>query len=203
FGIGTHSGTRFGEPLLTFEDPDGLPLSLIEPMEADDRQPWVTDEIGKDVAIRGFHSATLTLRTVTSTAAILTDVFGYEFAGKEGYRHRYITKALPTAATVDLIEAPNQSPGVGAAGTIHHVAFRVQDEQIQEEIRQRVEDRGLNVTAKIDRNYFYSVYFREPGGVLFEIATDNPGFTVDEPIDKLGTHLMLPPQYESRRAQIE
>lgn len=203
YGVGNHAGTRFGEPFLAFEDPDGLPLALIEPAGVDDRQPWVTEEIGKEVGIRGFHSTTLTLRSITNTAAVLTEVFGYEFAGKEGYRHRYITKALPTAATVDLLETPNQSPGVGAGGTIHHVAFRVQDEEVQEEIRQRVDERGLNVTPKIDRNYFFSVYFREPGGVLFEIATDNPGFTVDEPINELGTHLMLPPRYEPRRAEIE
>lgn len=204
FGIGiTTSGTRFGEAYIAFEDPDGLPLSLVEPAASDDRQPWVTDEISADVAIRGFHSTTLTLKTINNTAALLTEVFGYESVGKEGYRHRYVTRAISTAATVDLVEAPQQSAGIGAAGTIHHVAFRVKDEQVQEEIRKRVAARGLNVTPKIDRNYFFSVYFREPGGVLFEIATDNPGFTVDESVSELGTHLMLPPRYEPRRAEIE
>jgi glyoxalase family protein len=204
FGIGvTNSGSRFGESFIAFEDPDGLPLSLIEPAASDDRKPWITDEVGSDVAIRGFHSTTLTLRNIEKTAAVLTEVFGYESAGKEGYRNRYVTNATPTAATVDLVEAPQQSAGVGAAGTIHHVAFRVKDEQVQDEIRQRVAARGLDVTPKIDRNYFFSVYFREPGGVLFEIATDNPGFTVDESAAELGTHLMLPPRYEPRRAEIE
>lgn len=199
----SQSGTRFGEAFITFEDPDGMPLSLIEPVTADDREPWVTEEINKDVAIRGFHSTTLMLRTVENTAAVLTEVLGYDLAGKEGYRHRYITRAVPTAATVDLLEAPQQSPGVGAAGTIHHIAFRVENEEAQEEIRKQVDERGLNVTPKIDRNYFFSIYFREPGGVLFEVATDNPGFTVDESIEELGTHLMLPPRYEPRRAEIE
>ncbi len=204
FGFGiAQSGSRFGEPFIAFEDPDGLPLSLIEPAAGDDRRPWVTDEISGDVAIHGFHSTTLTLRTVENTASLLMEVLGYEYEGKEGYRHRYVTRATPTAATVDLIEAPQQSPGVGAAGTIHHIAFRVQDEQVQEELRERIDARGLNVTPKIDRNYFYSIYFREPGGVLFEIATDNPGFTVDESLAELGTHLMLPPRYEPRRTEIE
>ncbi|MDV3309570.1 MAG: ring-cleaving dioxygenase [Cyclobacteriaceae bacterium] len=203
FGFTSRSESRFGEPYLTFEDPDGLPLALTEPATADDREPWITDEIGKDVALRGFHSTTLTLRTIENTASVLTEVLGYEFVGKEGYRYRYVTRAIPTAATVDLIEAPNQSPGVGAAGTIHHIAFRVENEEVQEEVRKRVEKLGMNVTPKIDRNYFYSVYFREPGGVLFEIATDNPGFTVDESVSELGTHLMLPPRYDSRRQEIE
>lgn len=204
FGIGVvTSGSRFGEPFVTFEDPDGLPLSLVEPAATDNRQPWTTDEIGPGVAIRGFHSATLTLKHIERTATILTGLFGYQSAGKEGYRHRYVTGAIPAAATVDLIEAPQQSAGVGAAGTIHHVAFRVKDEHVQEELGKKVAAHGLNITPKIDRNYFFSLYFREPGGVLFEIATDNPGFTVDESVGELGTHLMLPPRYEPQRGEIE
>jgi glyoxalase family protein len=104
---------------------------------------------------------------------------------------------------VDLIESPNEPSGLGGSGTNHHVAFRVKDEEAQMKLRERVVEKGLHITQKIDRNYFYSLYFREPGGVLFEIATDNPGFGVDEPLDQLGSGLLLPPQYEARRAEIE
>lgn len=199
----TGEDSRFGERYLAFEDPDGLPLSLIVPSAGDDRKPWETDEVKAGEAIRGFHSITLTLRNVEKTAQVLTDIFAYKFTELAGDRHRYITDASPTAAVVDLVEAPQARSGINAGGTVHHVAFRVKDEKVLMDFRQKVVDFGLHITPKIDRNYFYSLYFREPGGVLFEIATDNPGFTVDEPASELGTHLKLPAQYESRRAEIE
>jgi glyoxalase family protein len=110
---------------------------------------------------------------------------------------------VENAATVDLLEAPNEARSGNASGVIHHVAFRVKDEQSLMEFRQKVLAKGLNITEKIDRNYFFSLYFREPGGVLFELATDNPGFSIDETVNDLGTNLKLPMQYESRRAEIE
>jgi glyoxalase family protein len=140
---------------------------------------------------------------VKPTAAILSDIFGYTLLKQEGSSYRFITDAIENAAIVDVIEEPNGKPGIGAGGTNHHVAFRVKNEEVLMAFREKVAARGLNITPKIDRNYFFSLYFREPGGVLFEIATDNPGFDADEPVNELGTHLKLPAQYEAQRSQIE
>jgi glyoxalase family protein len=199
----TGTGTRFGEDFIAFEDPDGLPISLIIPKGADNRKPWETDEVKADVATKGFHSITLTLTSVEGTASVLTDIFGYTFTGKEGNRYRYTTDAVDNASIVDIIEAPDEKRTGNAGGTIHHVAFRVTDEKVLMEFRDKVLEKGLNITQKVDRNYFYSLYFREPGGVLFEIATDNPGFSVDESVSELGKNLKLPAQYEGHRKQIE
>jgi len=194
---------RLGETYLPFKDPDGLDLELIVPKHADDRRPWVTSEVPAAAATRGFHSVTLTLRSIAPTATVLTDILGYELTVQEGNRYRYMTDAIPTAAVVDLLEEPRLSRGFNGSGTNHHLAFRVPDEATQMEYREKILSRGLDITPKINRDYFYSLYFREPGGVLFEIATDNPGFTMDEPLDQLGTHLRLPRQYEPMRQEIE
>lgn len=199
----TERGNRFGEDYLAFEDPDGLPLTLIIPSSPDKRKGWSTDEVTAGVATKGFHSITLSLASVTRTAKVLTDVFDYTLLNREGNRYRYITRAAENASIVDLLELPGEPAGINAGGTIHHVAFRVPDEEVLMQYRQKVLRHGLNITPKIDRNYFFSLYFREPGGVLFELATDNPGFAVDESVEELGTHLKLPPQYEGRRAEIE
>lgn len=194
---------RFGEILLPFQDPDGLQLNLIVPGKEDARQPWETAEVKKDTATKGFHSVTLTLRDMKPTAKVLTDIFGYKLLTQEGNFYRFVTDAVDNAAIVDIIEDANGKPGVGAGGTNHHVAFRVKNEEVLMAFREKVAAFGLNITPKIDRNYFFSLYFREPGGVLFEIATDNPGFDADEAVNELGTHLKLPAQYESRRSEIE
>ena len=170
----TGSGIRFGEQYLTFEDPDGLPISLIIPKSPDPRKPWETEEVGNEVAIRGFHSITLTLNKVSETAAILTDIFDYEFIGQESNRFRYRTKHMDTANIVDLIEEHAAIRTGNGGGTIHHVAFRVKNEKELMEFREKILAAGFNITPKKDRNYFLSLYFREPGGVLFEIATDSP-----------------------------
>lgn len=194
---------RFGETYLSFQDPDGLSIDLIVPEKEDNRKPWETNEVKADVATKGFHNVTLSLKNIRATAEILTDILGYKLLKQETNRYRLITDAVNNAAIVDLLELPNAAAGYNAAGTNHHVAFRVKDENIQMEFREKIASRGLNITPKIDRDYFYSVYFREPGGVLFELATDNPGFTVDEPVNELGTHLKLPKQFEKARPQIE
>ena len=194
---------RMGETYLPFADPDGLNISLIVSKTPDDRAPWATSEVGPDAATKGFHSVTLTLRSVAPTAEILTELFGYTLKEQEGNRYRFITDANPTAAIVDIVETPDQHRGFNGSGTNHHVAFRVPDEATQQEYQEKILRKGLHITPKIDRDYFFSVYFREPGGVLFEIATDNPGFTVDEPANELGGHLKLPIQYEPMRARIE
>jgi glyoxalase family protein len=194
---------RFGETVLPFRDPDGLNIDLIVPQQPDTREPWTTTDVKADAATKGFHSVTLTLKSIAPTASILTDVFGYQLKGQEGNRYRFITPAGASASIVDLVETPQGTRGLNGGGTNHHVAFRVPNEEVQMEFREKILSKGLHITPKINRDYFYSLYFREPGGVLFELATDTPGFTVDEPLDQLGTHLKLPNQYESSRETIE
>lgn len=194
---------RFGEVVLPFRDPDGLELKLIVPTQADNRITWNTNEINKENATTGFHSITLRVRNIDPTATVLTDIFGYHLLKQEGSHYRFITDAVEEANIVDVIEDPVGKPGINAGGTNHHVAFRVKDDKVLMKFREKVLTHGLQITEKIDRNYFFSLYFREPAGVLFEIASDNPGFIVDEELAELGTHLKLPAQYESYRSAIE
>lgn len=194
---------RFGEKYLPFLDPDGLKLELVISPATDNRTPYETTEIKADTATRGFYNTTLTLNNIKATADVLTNIFDYRLTGGEGNRYRYATDAADTANIIDLVELPAEQQGIGAGGTVHHVAFRVKDDATQMEFREKIEKSGFHITPQIDRNYFHSVYFREPGGVLFEIATDNPGFTVDEPLGELGKHLKLPAQYEPQRKKIE
>ena len=199
--IKVETGKRFDEEYLSFKDPDGLPLTLLAPIQSDSRTGWHTKEVSTDVAIKGFHSVTLTLNRKDATQQVL-ELLGYTLTGQENTRYRYATEAIDTAHIIDIVEV-NTPRGVNAAGTIHHIAFRVKDEEVQMAIREKIVKAGYQITPKIDRNYFFSLYFREPGGVLFEIATDNPGFATDESVSELGSHLMLPAQYEASRARIE
>jgi len=194
---------KFGEKHLPFQDPDGLKIDFVVPGTEDNRRPWVTNEIKTDVATKGFHSVTLTLKRPEPTVAVLTGILGYHLLKQEGNHYRFITDTIDNANVVDLVIAPDVPGGLNAAGTNHHVAFRVKNDNILMDYREKVLSKGYNITPKIDRDYFYSLYFREPGGVLFELATDNPGFTKDESAGELGTHLKLPKQYENARAQIE
>jgi glyoxalase family protein len=194
---------RFGEKFIALQDSDGLNLSLIEPLNNDIRKPWIAEGLMEETATRGFHSIVLTLKNAVATEAVLTTVFGYQFLGQEGNRFRYRTNAIDTANIIDIIQEPHGQSGINAVGTNHHVAFRVKDDTQFRHFREKVKNEGLHITEKIDRNYFYSLYFREPGGVLFEIASDNPGFATDEAISDLGTNLKLPAQYEKRRTEIE
>jgi glyoxalase family protein len=194
---------RFGDVYLPFFDPDGLYITLVSPAEPDERKGWETTEVRENTATRGFYNVTLTLNRIDETARVLTDIFGYRQQSQEGNRYRFVTDAIRTACTIDLLEDREGKRGRNSAGTNHHIAFRVTDEPTQQTYREKVLESGLQITEKINRDYFYSVYFREPGGVLFEIATDNPGFTVDEPLIELGTHLKLPNQYEASRKEIE
>lgn len=203
FNINVEEGEIFGEKLISFQDPDGLQLQFIESLTVDDRKVWITDDIKEENALKGFHNITLTLKNAAATIKVLTDIFGYSLQKQEGKRYRFVTDAITTANIVDIIEDDEIEAGKNAAGTNHHVAFRVKDEQILMEFREKVIAAGLNITTKINRDYFYSLYFREPGGILFEIATDNPGFTVDEPLNELGTSLKLPKQHEPLREKIE
>lgn len=194
---------NFGEKLIVFQDPDGLDLTLIEAKNEDSRTGFETEEIKGENTVKGFHTVTLTLNSIKETAKVLTDIFGYKQVEQDGNLYRYQTDAIENAAFVDLLEAPQMARGVNAGGTNHHVAFRVKDEETLMAFRKKVVDAGLGITEKIDRDYFFSLYFREPGGVLFEIATDNPGFATDETVEELGSSLQLPTQYEGMRAKIE
>lgn len=195
--------TVFGEERLRFVDVDGTGLVLVVPATPDPRAPWTTAEIGAEAAIRGFHGVTLTLARKDSTAAILTDIFGYDEEAVDGARTRYRAEGGGPAAVVDIVEAPGSPPARRGSGDVHHIAFAVADDDAQIAIRTRIEQAGLQVTPQIDRTYFHSIYFRTPGGVLFEVATEGPGFTVDETPDELGSSLKLPPQHEPKRAEIE
>lgn len=200
---------RFGEQALTLRDPDGLQVELVahEPAEA-----WATQPGGilpHEHDLRGFHSVTLWEEGYEQTAQLLTNELGFQATGDEQNVFRY--RAARGAAAgpgapgtiVDVRCAPGFWRGSVAVGTIHHVAFRARDDAAQLALRGQLVEQGLNVTPVLDRQYFHSVYFREPGGVLFEIATDPPGFTVDESLDELGTHLKLPPWLESVRGELE
>jgi glyoxalase family protein len=201
--VATEEGEIFGEKMISFKDPDGLQLQLIEPLSKDNRKVWTTDDIKDENALRGFHNVTLTLTKADPTIKVLTDILGYDLQKQEGERYRLATDAIDTANLVDIIENDKIPAGRNAAGTNHHIAFRVKDDNVLMEYREKALSAGLSITPKINRDYFYSLYFREPGGVLFEIATDNPGFTVDEPLNELGTNLKLPVQYEGMREKIE
>src|SRR5205814_7376581 len=135
----------FGEQYLPFEDPDGLKINLIVSKTADDRKPWETAEVIAANATKGFHNIVLTLNNIKATAAVLTEVFGYTLLATEGNRHRYATDAIGSAAIVDLLEVPGEPRGINSAGTNHHIAFRVKDEETLMEFRKKIVERGLNI----------------------------------------------------------
>lgn len=194
--------TQFGEQVLIFSDPDGIQLELV----ATDDLPgelWTEGPVSAENAIRGFHHVTLTERDRASTAMLLTKMMGYVPVGFEENRYRYRSAAGGVGSYLDVLEAPSERPGTLGAGVVHHVAFRTPDDATQKVWQSALQARYLRVSPVMDRNYFHSIYFREPGGVLFEIATNGPGFAVDEAPEKLGTSLKLPAQYESSRAEIE
>jgi glyoxalase family protein len=194
---------RFGAAVVAFRDPDGLPLELVADPRAGERGAWVGGEVPGEHAIRGLHSVTLGLARTDGTARVLTEALGFRQAGEEGGILRFAAGDGGPGTLVDLRVIDGAQRALGGAGTVHHVAWRAADDAAELEMRRQVEALGLEPTPVIDRNYFHSVYFREPGGVLFEIATDPPGFTADEPVESLGEALKLPPQYEPHRAEIE
>lgn len=203
FNVNVEEGEIFGEKMISFKDPDGLQLQFIEPSDNDNRKVWTTDDIKDENALKGFHNVTLTLKKADPTIKVLTDILGYDLQKQEGERYRFATDAIDTANLIDIIENDKTPTGRNAAGTNHHIAFRVKDDNVLMEYREKALSAGLSITPKINRDYFYSLYFREPGGVLFEIATDNPGFTIDESLEELGKNLKLPAQYEGMRDKIE
>ncbi len=195
--------SRFDEESLVFLDPDGLKLELVCHGFQDNRSPWTTDGIPEEHALRGFYSAALTLERYEATADLLTDLLGFERTQEHTNRFRFVNGHSPSANIIDLVCLPPGQAGTVAGGSVHHIAFRTANDAEQLELREKLIGCGYDVTPQLDRNYFKSVYFREPGGVLFEIATDTPGFTVDEDEENLGRKLMLPDWLEPQRSNIE
>jgi glyoxalase family protein len=197
---------RFGERVLGFVDPDGMRLEIVSAAEIVEPkgQPWAAGPVPVEQAIRGFHSVTISEEGYENTAKLLTDVMGFKSIGTEQNRFRYrASTGDGFAATVDLLCVPDAHHGGMGAGVVHHIAFRTKDDEEQKAWHKEIAGKGFNISPVMDRTYFHSIYYREPGGVLFEIATNNPGFTADEPAEKLGTKLMLPPWLERDRAAIE
>jgi len=195
-------GARFGDAVLRLTDPDGLLLELIASAHLDDVDLAYKSEVPREFAIHGFHAPTLEVQQAKATEQLL-GTLGFELLKEEKGRRRFSVNEKSTSGRVDLLERPDGHFGVNSAGTVHHIAFRCADEEEQLHWRNQLVELGLQVTPVIDRQYFHSIYFREPGGILFEIATEGPGFTADEPVEQLGQNLKLPPQYEQYRAEIE
>jgi glyoxalase family protein len=202
----TREDKRFSAEVLPFQDPDGLHLELIT-TDSDTEMPVVSPTSHSDVPVEnqllGFHSVTLWLDEVESTARILTEALGMKFIGQEGHRYRYSTETNELGHIVDLVHRPNAYSARFGSGSIHHIAFRATSDEQQLAFREALKQIGMQVTEVIDRQYFRSIYFRIPAGVLFEIATDQPGFATDEPLEALGQQLKLPVWFEPNRAMIE
>lgn len=204
-GLAVREGeTPFGEAALTVTDPSGLMVNLVG-TKGDTRQPWVSSagDIGAGAAIRGIHGVTLTIREPARSLDLLEDVLGFRVVNEAPGATRLAVGQGGPGAQIEIVHAPEAPPAVNGLGTVHHVAFAVPDADTQVRMRAELVRLGLQVTEVLDRQYFRSIYFREPGGVLFEIATVPPGFTVDESLDTLGQALKLPPWEEPNRRSIE
>jgi glyoxalase family protein len=195
--------TDFDEEMVFFTDRDGLQLELIATLNANPERAWEHGPVPTDYAIRGFHHVTLSENGYEATASLLADTLGFKSIQQHGNRFRYAAGDSGPGTIVDVVCAPEGRPGRVAVGTVHHVAWRTSTDAQQIEFRELIKDLDYNVTPVIDRTYFHSIYFREPGGVLFEIATDPPGFAVDEPAESLGRSLVLPKWLEPLRPQLE
>lgn len=195
--------TRFGKEVLSFQDPHGTSLELVATDEEATIRFWADGPVPEGQAIRGFYGATLWLNRVEPTAEVLTAQLGYGAAGQEGSRYRFRGASNDVGLYIDLLERPGQPRARMGAGSVHHIAFRTVDDSEQLEYQEKIGRAGLSVTPVQDRQYFRSIYFREPNGVLFEVATDAPGFYYDEPIAELGQSLKLPSWLEAHRAEIE
>lgn len=195
---------RFGEEAIRLADPDGMIVELVPSAAAGEVIPAPGEIIPAAHAIRGFHGVSATLREIGPTLRLLTEVFGYRLGGESGDRTRLVSADAAAAGNImDLIARPDGPRGRQSAGSVHHIAFRVADMADQAAWRERLLELGFHVSEVMDRSYFHSIYFREPGGILFELATDGPGFATDEPAGELGTRLSLPPWLEGERAAIE
>ena len=192
---------RFDEQVLSFTDPDGMLIELVARSDAP-VEAWQGGPVPAEHAIRGFHGVTLWVNGDPGTRALLTDALGFKVVQDADGRTR-LTGSSAVGNVVDLRQVGGFWRGAGGVGTVHHVAFRAVDDAAQERVRRDLNDLGVSATPVQDRQYFRSIYFREPGGVLFEVATDGPGFTTDESVGELGTGLRLPRWLEPDRAAIE
>jgi glyoxalase family protein len=198
------AATRFGDEVLRFADPDGMTLELITSPLTEGVQPWAESRVPVEHSLRGFHSVTAALEGYERTAKLLTETFGYQLIEEAENRFRFLAGGENAPGKIiDLLCTPDGHRADSGAGSVHHIAFRAKDDAEQRAWREEIAALGFNVSPVMDRTYFHSIYFREPGGVLFEIATDPPGFALDESPEELGMNLRLPPQYERVRAQIE
>jgi glyoxalase family protein len=203
-GVETAEPTvRFDERLLTFADPHGLRLALVETTDPRDFTPWAKSVVPESQQIRGLHGVRLLERNAAPTTDFLVNTLGFEEVGMEDGWRRFALAGGRSGRVVDIKQLPAERQGTWGTGSVHHVAWRVPDDLTQLKVQSQVQGAGRHPTPVIDRFWFKSVYFREPGGVLFEVATDGPGFGVDEALDELGGTLVLPPWLESKRAQIE
>ncbi|MFL5493214.1 MAG: ring-cleaving dioxygenase [Gemmatimonadales bacterium] len=197
-----HLTPRFGEERIGVRDASGLAFELVAG-EHDRRAPWKGGGVEPAAAIRGLHAVTLTVRSPDATLELLTGLLGWRVAGRDGERIRVAVADGAPGQLIDIVPAPAAAAGINGLGTVHHVAMAVATGEEQRRLRQELIALGYKVTEVLDRNYFQSIYFREPGGVLFELATVQPGFTVDEPLGALGTTLKLPAWEEPNREAIE
>jgi glyoxalase family protein len=193
---------RFGETSIVAIDPSGLAIELIA-TSRDTREPWIGGDIDSDAAVRGLHGVSLSIRSPQRTIDLLTQVLGFTPVDEIPGRIRLAVNGHAAGHLVDILHTPDAEPATNGLGTVHHVAFAIPDGQEQLRLRGELVRLGYRVTEVLDRQYFTSIYFREPGGVLFEVATVPPGFTVDEPLASLGQDLKLPPWEEPHRAAIE
>ena len=194
--------TRFGEDSIVVSDPSGLFIELVEARD-DGRAPWRAAGISDEVAIRGLHSVTMTIRDAEKSAQFMREWLSYSVLAEEGNRVRVGVGGGGPGKQIDLLVDAEAPGAVNGIGTVHHVAMAIPDASGQIRMREELVARGIQVTPIMDRQYFQSIYFREPGGVLFEVATMQPGFTVDEPLAQLGRGLKLPPWEEPHRTDIE
>ena len=195
--------TRFGERALPFTDPHGLALTLTETSDHRDFTPWLEGPVPVDRQVIGLHAVRIGERELAPTARVLTEALGYRLAGVEDGWQRFTVEAGGSGRVLDVQVTTAGRRGHWGVGTVHHVAFRAPDDAAQLAVRDQVASLGRNPTDVIDRFWFKSVYFKEPGGALFEIATDGPGFGIDEALESLGERLILPPWLEPHRAAIE
>ncbi|MDI3340288.1 MAG: ring-cleaving dioxygenase [Sphaerobacter sp.] len=194
---------RGEEEVIPFTDHDGLQYELVARDDGPARAVWAGGPVPPEHAIRGFHGVTIWEAELEPTARLLTELLGFRLVGEARDRLRFVVGEGAARAVIDVVCPPGVAPGAEDVGTVHHIAWRTPDEAAQRAWRERLTAAGVPVTPVRDRQYFKSIYFREPGGVLFEIATDAPGFAIDEPVAALGTSLKLPPWYEPQRAEIE